>query len=494
MKAKARNNFCEGKNIAIIGSGIGGLSAGIILTQLNYAVTIVEKNPRPGGLLRSYRRGGLNCPVGVHYVGALGADEPLGRMFKILGVNVTDFFEKMGQDGVIDRYVFDDFVFDLPAGIDAFAAGLRKSFPRETAAVDFIMTNLREIARRMMDPAFLINQGDPFQNIDFFTPMGEVLDKLSVSPHFRAVMGVPTQLIGVPLSQCPVIFHHMLLASYLFSSWRIRDDGDKLADLLARRFRELGGKIILSDAASRILSQEEKISGLQLQSGVILPADAVVSAIHPKALLGLVAENALRDSFRQRVLSLQETEGVIAVHVAVAALSRDAVKHNIYRLHTDERGTILDGIFYQLKPGANGDNLLSIITRSLYREWRAWENTKTGRRGNDYVQKKMKIAAELLARAQQDLGNIKNARIIDVFTPLTIRDYVNCPEGSCYGLMHSADQLLKIASLNNFPLPGIYLTGQNVVAPGIMGSIMGSFSAARQIAGAEKLNKLIGTV
>ena len=80
-------NPVEGKNIVIIGSGVGGLSAGIILLLLNFKVTVVEKNPLPGGLMRSYRRSGFDCPVGVHYVGALGKNELLGKMFHVLGIS-----------------------------------------------------------------------------------------------------------------------------------------------------------------------------------------------------------------------------------------------------------------------------------------------------------------------------------------------------------------------------------------------------------------------
>ena len=54
--------------------------------------------------MRSYRRSGIDCSVGVHYVGALGEDEPLGKIFHLLGISVNDLFERMGQDGVIDRY------------------------------------------------------------------------------------------------------------------------------------------------------------------------------------------------------------------------------------------------------------------------------------------------------------------------------------------------------------------------------------------------------
>ena len=88
-------NPVEGKNIVIIGSGIGGLSAGIFLSLLNFKVTVVEKNPLPGGLMRSYRRSGIDCPVGVHYVGALGEKEPLGKMFHILGIPVDELFAPM---------------------------------------------------------------------------------------------------------------------------------------------------------------------------------------------------------------------------------------------------------------------------------------------------------------------------------------------------------------------------------------------------------------
>src|SRR5664280_3140130 len=91
-------NTVEGKNIVIIGAGVGGLSTGILLSILNYNVTIVEKNPLPGGLMRSYRRSGIDCPVGVHYVGALGEKEPLGKMFQILGIPVDELFTPMGQE------------------------------------------------------------------------------------------------------------------------------------------------------------------------------------------------------------------------------------------------------------------------------------------------------------------------------------------------------------------------------------------------------------
>jgi all-trans-retinol 13,14-reductase len=411
----------------------------------------------------------------------------LGKMFHVLGIPVDELFIPMGQEGIIDRYIFDDFIFDLPTSTDALEKNLRITFPEDAAALDIIMRNLHEISRRMIDPSFLINQGDPFQNMDYYQSMGELLDKLQVSAGLRAVLSVPCQLVGVPLNDCPVIFHHMVLASYLFSSWRLKECGSKMTEVFVRRFRELGGSLILNNGVKKISLAEGKAAGVILESGTHLPADAVVAAIHPKILLELLEADALRPSYRQRISCLRETEGVVALQISVDAAAHPEINHNIYRLHRNENGLIEDGVFYQLLGGnSHGSNLLSIITKSLYSEWNQWENTSSGHRGKDYEEKKMSIASSLLKKAQEIFGDLKGAQILDVYTPLTIRDYVNAPEGACYGVMRSSQQLLKVASLNNIPLPGLCLAGQNALAPGVLGSIMGSFNAARQITGAEK--------
>ena len=480
-------NPVEGKNIVIIGSGIGGLSAGIILSLLNFRVTVVEKNPLPGGLMRSYRRAGFDCPVGVHYVGALGEKEPLGKMFKVLGIPVDELFTPMGQEGIIDRYIFDDLTFDLPTGIDALENNLRSAFPKDSAALNIIMKNLREISQHLMEPSFLLSQGDPFQNMDFYQPMGELLDSLQASAGFRAVLSVPCQLIGVPLNDCPIIFHHMVLASYLLSSWKLKESGSKMTDVFVRRFQELGGTLVLNNGVKKISLAEGNVTGVILESGTNLPAQAVVAAIHPKILLQLLDENDLRESFRRRVRGLKETEGVITIQISVDAAAHPEINHNIYRLHKNESGIIENGVFYQLHGGnPSGSNLLSIITRSLYSDWSPWENTISGRRGKDYEEKKMGIARDLLSKAEEIFGDLKDAQILDVYTPLTIRDYVNTPEGACYGIMRSSRQLLRAISLNNVPIHGLSLAGQNALAPGVMGCLLGSFNAARQIIGAEK--------
>ncbi len=73
------------EKVLVIGSGIGGLSTGIILAKLGFEVTVIEKNRQPGGMMRSYARRGVQCNVGLHYLGALDQGPDSAPLFRFSG-------------------------------------------------------------------------------------------------------------------------------------------------------------------------------------------------------------------------------------------------------------------------------------------------------------------------------------------------------------------------------------------------------------------------
>ena len=58
-------------DIIIIGSGLGGLECGAILSKEGFNVCVVEKNTQFGGCFQTYRRKGHLFDTGIHYVGSL---------------------------------------------------------------------------------------------------------------------------------------------------------------------------------------------------------------------------------------------------------------------------------------------------------------------------------------------------------------------------------------------------------------------------------------
>ncbi|MDQ5984702.1 MAG: hypothetical protein CSYNP_00398 [Syntrophus sp. SKADARSKE-3] len=470
----------------IIGSGIGGLTAGIILSKLHIPVTVVEKNALPGGLMRSYRKSGIDCPVGVHYMGALDAGQPLRRIWDDLGVTSAIPLDRMGTEGIVDRYVFDDFIFDLPTGLDAFEESLNRTFPDEPRQISMIMADLRKMSSLLNSLDMVLSPDMAFLLPESLEPMGERLHLMACSRRLTSVLAVPSTLIGVPLHDCPVFYYYMTLASYLMSSWRLACSGAHMAEAFVSRLQALGGRLVTGDGVVSIKVDSGQVEGVLLDSGTFIPADTVIAALHPKKLLSLLPLAEVRPSYSQRVSQLTDTKGIFGIHLALNAEVNKPLPYNIYRLRPEPDGSLIRGVFYQLRQSGRPDtNLLSIITASGIEEWRLWEHTQTGHRGGDYQAAKEQKAIPFIQEASELFGPLSEMKIIDIYTPLSLRDWVGSPDGSPYGILRSAGQLMKTASLNRPSVKGLYPAGQNRLCPGIMGTMLGSFQAVRQIIGRE---------
>ncbi len=468
----------------IIGSGLGGLSCGILLSLLDRRVAVIERNPLPGGLMRSYVRQGLDCPVGVHYFGAFAEGQPLRRMFDYLGVTGSVEVERMGKGGPIDRYIFDDFTFDLPEGLDAFADALEAAFPGDRRAIAEILANLRSMSDLQHSLSFL-SPAIPILNEDLVLPLSLYLEKRGCSARLRSVLSVASRWMGLPEQECPVLYHHLALASYLMSAWRLTGSGSDMTQAFVSQLEKRGGILVCNDPVTAILAEGKTVSGVRLASGRTLHASRIVAAIHPKAAIRLLPEGTLKSRQVRRILDLADTEGLFAAYAAVDAETSPALPYNLYRLHGNREGWLPSGVFCQLRPGRRGKNLLTMITNSPFHEWRRWEGTVSGQRGMDYRGEKARRSEGLLATAREILGPLEGAEMIDAFTPLTVRDFTDSPCGSPYGVMRSARQFPAMASLHRRPVEGLFFAGQNALAPGVLGTVLGSFQAVRQMIGQE---------
>ncbi|MBR5056896.1 MAG: NAD(P)-binding protein, partial [Bacteroidales bacterium] len=73
-------------SVIIIGSGLGGLLCGRILSRKGWSVTLLEQGAQPGGALQTFVRDGVRFDTGFHSVGGLGRGEELETIFRPLGL------------------------------------------------------------------------------------------------------------------------------------------------------------------------------------------------------------------------------------------------------------------------------------------------------------------------------------------------------------------------------------------------------------------------
>ena len=73
-------------DIIIIGSGLGGLECGAILSKEGFNVCVVEKNAQFGGCFQTYQRKGHLLDTGIHYVGSLDEGQVMNQYFRYFGI------------------------------------------------------------------------------------------------------------------------------------------------------------------------------------------------------------------------------------------------------------------------------------------------------------------------------------------------------------------------------------------------------------------------
>jgi all-trans-retinol 13,14-reductase len=127
----------------------------------------------------------------------------------------------------------------------------------------------------------------------------------------------------------------------------------------------------------------------------------------------------------------------------------------------------------------------SAICPASFQEVVRWADTTPATRSEDYRKFKDRVAEQILRQIERYWPELEGQLFVsDLATPLTLRDRCNSPAGSVFGVKHKNDQ--------HTPLPitraeGLWLAGQAVVAPGIMGAMISAFLACGFILGHKKL-------
>ncbi len=478
-------------DVVIIGSGLGGLTSAILLGELGLKATIIERNPLPGGLLRSYTRQGVDCAVGLHYFGPAGEGELLRQMFDILGVTDKLQLRRLGTGGVLERYIFDDLTFDLPPTFTAFEQALRSICPHESDAIDTIVSAVRSLAHGLRFDTTGRLQSNLFSFVGFNQSMEDFLAASGCSKKLHDILTVHGFWTGLPMDKCPAYLLLYTLGALLLSAWELGCTGTQMVEAYVERSRATGADLLLGDPVEQILVRDGRACGVRLKSGRTLSCQKIIAGIHPKLVLPMLPDDAVPAEYRQGLMNLEETPGAVCVRLLVDQKQHEAPGYNLFRIHKVD-GVNIDGTFFQLRHSElAGWNVLTMIRGSDYADWKQWQHTHTGSRGPDYEQAKMRAAESMIETARSVLGTLEDYKILDISTPLTMRDWVASPEGSMYGLLRSVKNDLQYAVLTRLPVRSLYLVGQSAIAPGLLGVTLSVLRGVGEVAGRANFQKFL---
>ncbi|MDR2557059.1 MAG: NAD(P)-binding protein, partial [Bacteroidales bacterium] len=136
----------ENFDIVIIGSGLGGLECGVILSKEGFKVCVLEQHRVAGGCLQSFKRNGITFDTGIHYVGSLSEGQIFHQYLKYFGIIDKLALKKMDEDE-FDVIHFEGRRYGYSMGIERFENALRAAFPDEKDGLHKYCDMLQKIGK-----------------------------------------------------------------------------------------------------------------------------------------------------------------------------------------------------------------------------------------------------------------------------------------------------------------------------------------------------------
>lgn len=485
-------------DVVIAGSGLGGLLCGYILAREGMKVCILEKNSKAGGCLQTFNRKGEVFDTGVHYFGAMDPGQTLYRYWKYFGLTGSLDLERMDPEG-FDIVGIGDTDYPIAMGFEHFVEQLLIQFPEEKESLDRYIRSLQEISGAF--PLYNLEMPtDPKEDAYRTAGAFEFYSQLTRSGRLASVLAGNNLLYAGNRERTPLHLPALINHSFISSAWRTRGGSARIAEKLQEGILAQGGEIRFDEEVTEIGVPETGFKILTKQEKCFI-SKKFISAIHPATTLQMMDPAILRRSFYVRIRNLQNTVSSFAVYIVLKEHSFPYLHSNYYYHTSGDVWNIESGknwpasyMLHTPSPGTPGGHARNMILLAAmpYEEVKKWEHTRTGDRGQEYLEFKERRTESLLDLVAQRFPGIRSAILYrEASTPLTWRDYTGIPEGSMYGIERDYRDPLVTSINPATKIPGFYFTGQNINLHGVIGVTIGSVLTCGEILGLEYLLKKI---
>lgn len=321
---------------AVIGGGVGGLATAIRLATSGHDVTLVERNPRVGGKLATFERGGFTFDIGPSLLTMPHVFEDL---FELAGVSLSDRLELVRLDPQFryswrdgSRLVVRDDPEQTAREFDAFApeagAAWREFDDRgrsiwDTAERTFFagpMTGMSELWSRMESPRDLLAI-DPLRTLR--TAARATFD----DPRLQQWAGRYATYSGSSPLEAPATLACIPHIESRFGCWYPMGGLGALRDALEQLAVETGVAIRAGTAVDGITSTPKRVTGVALVDGSFIDASVVVANADARHLYRdlLPDPRALA-----RVRKARRSTSGFALCVGARGRTPDIEHHNIW--------------------------------------------------------------------------------------------------------------------------------------------------------------------
>ena len=543
------------KKVIIIGSGLGGLSCGVILAKNGYQVTVLEQGAQIGGCLQCFTRKGVKFETGMHFIGSASQGQTLQRLMRYLEIDQQVHLSRLDPNGY-DVVSLGSKTYRFPNGKEAFIRQMSEYFPQQHDNLVRYYDLVESIAQASSLHSLKHAESDASVNTEYLLrSINDVIDEVITDPTLAKVLVGNLPLYAAEKDKTPFSTLAFITDFYNQSAYRIQGGSDTVAQALADTIKRYGGEVLTRKQVTRILCDDKHAVGVEVSdhSGSLseelseknlsgnlseknlgkitietIPCDFVISDVHPIRTLRMLDTKLIRPAYRKRINEIPQTVGTFSVYLKFKEGKMPYMNYNYYGYQKDtpwdcekySNQSWPEGFLYmhfcqeeqgkvpvsassplEVNPPTFSSSEVNpptfastgvILSYMRMEDVERWRGTQVGRRGEDYEAFKRQKAEKLIDVVAQHFPDIRES--IETYytsTPLTYLDYTGTENGAMYGNAKDIHKSSAYRVAQRTKVPNLYLTGQNINSHGMLGVLVGTIVTCSEFLTAEKIYEQI---
>ena len=483
-------------DVIIIGSGLGGLSAGSILAKAGKKILVLEKHYQTGGFATNFQRNGFKFDIALHQTG---------------GINKTFYKEILKKCSIYDRLefikhkylyeaIYHDYGLKVKNGdIKDLKRQLIRQFPKEKRGIQLWFFLTEKMGREFYrwDKAISSNKIffaiffclapiiAPFLMFSHKIPLQKILNLCTKNKKLQSALMQLKGYYGDSLNiscQIPFIGNY---GYYFDGGYYIKDGGQNVATALKSVIEENGGKVLNNSEVKKIMVENKKATGVETKNNEIFYCENIIASASPFIVYGQLLKDWTG--------SKQELEKINKMDVGTTLsqiyIGLNTSIENINKRFKDSYLVFLNDLkddFYESiilafhshidkSAAPEGKEILCITFLDNYERWDLPKE--------EYRKKKDKELKKILKILQGYLPDLeKYIEVAEFGTPKTMERYTGNKSGAVYGFSQKVGQAGFDRFKNKSPLKNLYFASAwTSPCGGFEGAIRSGYKIAKKI-------------
>ena len=335
-------------NSVVIGSGFGGIAAALRLKAKNHKVTLIEKHPDLGGRARVFKKNGFTFDGGPTVITAPYLINELFDLFKKDPKN----YIKLTPLKIWYQFIFEDKTkFDYSGNESEMKNQIQKINIDDVKGYEKLVNftkkifdkGFTELADVPFDKPFVMMQQLPaLLKLKSYKSVYSLVSTYIQSEKLRRMLSMHPLLVGGNPFSTTSIYGLIL---YLEKKWGIHYSMGGTGNIIKgyeKLMNEVGIKILKESEVTKIISKNNKISGVKINNENIIEADNVICNADPPAVYEkLLSRNNNSILFNWKKNRMEYSMGLFVYYFGTKKVYENVEHHTIkfgnkYKEHLED--------------------------------------------------------------------------------------------------------------------------------------------------------------